>query len=658
MPSVRLDESRSSRRQRSNRIRAGVEAILTDDVLPGERFDLTNAKRVLDYVLRKPAEEVKAKTIADMLGLDPRSVNRYLDVLERRFLTHELPNFLRSSKTSSRVTAKLYPADTSLSAEWLAAQSFDQLDDDERGHLFETFVVQQLRAHMTWSAHGVSLYHWRDTRKGRTKEVDLVIEAADGSLTAIEVESSLKPRTQDFNGIRNFREQYPDRFARGFVISPAGSPAKFGDDLWALPVAALRDRDAWGEPRLPASGPDIPDPPQAKTERAEKVGMTPSPSSHRDSDQPSSDTQIFVSYAHRDNEGLYEGKITQFVEDVREVLELEHEWSANIVWDETFMKWGDDLEARIEKELADSALFIPFVSPSYVRSEWCRREFVQFSDAAARANVPLQSAAMNLVLPVIWTPPRAFREQSSNDPVLDRVRSTIYIEAMDARTKPRGSQEYLTVITAVAEGLAEILEQRAQSARADETSGPLNEDSRDLTEVLGSIEELQSNFEADLVKFSESFEELSLGFQTTTTQQPLSKTATARDLLNWAERARRSLQGPSERLEVAAAKVQQDWDQMTQDIAAFVAIANDSGQEVPAAELSALAADLEESTRGLPDSDLEQMETIARALPRMSRRLSPVSQALLKAVGTIRGVSVSADGWLSSIYRSAGVGDG
>ncbi|WP_258934720.1 hypothetical protein [Nesterenkonia pannonica] len=36
---------------------------------------------MLDYVLRKPAEEVKAKTIADMLGIDPRSVNRYLDVL-------------------------------------------------------------------------------------------------------------------------------------------------------------------------------------------------------------------------------------------------------------------------------------------------------------------------------------------------------------------------------------------------------------------------------------------------------------------------------------------------------------------------------------------------------------------------------------------------
>lgn len=651
MPSIRLNTTHGARRQRSRRIRSGIDSILTENVLPGERYDLTNAKRVLDYALRKPAEEIKVKPIGDRLGIDPRSVNRYLDVCERRFLTYELPNFLRSSKTSSRVTAKLYPADTSLSAEWLPAQTFDQLNDIERGHLFEAFVVQQLRAHLAWAKHGQAIYHWRDTRKGRTKEVDVVIEASDGSLTAIEVKSSSEPRSQDFNGIRNFKENYPDRFARGFVISPATTPAPFGENLWALPVQALRNAGLWDDPAGIRTSPTHPttDP---SPEYPEKTDMTTTAPSSANNSPANPHTQIFISYAHKDNEGLYEGKMEQFVEDIRDILETEHEWSATIMWDEAFLRWGDDLESRIETELADSALFIPFVSPSYLNSEWCRKEFVQFTDAATRADAPRPSSQSSLVLPMVWTPPKALSDQDSNDPVVQRVRATKYIQAMNARNEPRGSKDYIRVVNEVATALAELLEERSQvPLPAGEDHAP-PEDPRDMTEVLASFEELQNTFEENASQFGRAFKNFALGFQQVSASARPAGAASARDLLNWAAQARRTLQQPSEELEIASAKVQRDWERMTRDLTAFVAIGKETGQEIPADQLRSLAEDLEAATGSIPSAELEQIESIAHALPRMSHQLKPVADALHKAVSTLKAVTVSADGWLSSIYRA------
>lgn len=658
MPSIRLNTTHGARRQRSSRIRSGVDSILTENVLPGERYDLTNAKRVLDYALRKPAEEIKVKPIGDRLGIDPRSVNRYLDVCERRFLTYELPNFLRSSKTSSRVTAKLYPADTSLSAEWLSAQTFDQLNDNERGHLFEAFVVQQLRAHLAWAKHGRAIYHWRDTRKGRTKEVDVVIEASDGSLTAIEVKSSSEPRAQDFNGIRNFKEQYPDRFARGFVISPAPTAVPFGENLWAISAQALRHMDLWEDPEemmtTHQASPTHPatDPAPEYPEKADMTTTAPSASNNSPANPH---TQIFISYAHRDNEGLYEGKMEQFVEDIRDILETEHEWLATIMWDEAFLRWGDDLESRIETELADSALFIPFISPSYLNSEWCRKEFVQFTDAATRADAPRPSSKSSLVLPMIWTPPKALSDQSSTDSVVQRVRATKYIQAMDARNEPRGSKDYIRVVNEVATALAEILEERSKDDLPPDEDDAPSEDPRDMIEVLASFEELQSTFEKNAGQFGQAFQNFALGFQQVSTSARPSGTASARDLINWAAQARRTLQQPSEELEIASAKVQTDWERMTRDLAAFIAIGNDTGQEIPADQLRSLAEDLEAATGSIPSAELEQMESIARALPRMSRQLKPLADALHEAVSTIRSVTVSADGWLNSIYRTGGL---
>ena len=654
MPSQRLGPRPRHRYARD--VRTGVDAILTEDVLPEERFDLGLARRVLDYVLRKPAEEIKAQTVARAVGIDARTVNRYVDVLERRFLIQELNNLHRSAKTTARVTAKAYPADTSLAAEWLPGASYEQLSDGARGHLFEAFVVQQLRAHLGWSVHGQGMYHWRDTRSGRTHEVDVVLESADGSLVGIEVKASAKATDRHFTGLRHMQAKYGDRFARGFVVTAGGKPTAFGKELWALPVDALRDPDLWEgqDERLHtlelSVGPeDI---------RGEKSTENRSGGDHRTQERTAlqslrkdasvavMDTRIFVSYAHRDLEGAHNESLVQFARDVVTALDTVHEWTAELKVDEDFLHWGDGVDERIESELAESALFLPFITPSYLKSDWCRREFTQFAEAAERMN------GASLILPLIWIKPRTLREGITSDPLIDRVSSLKWLDANAARVSDRGSQEYRQTVNAAAEQLATVLEERAASPDLVQEETTTHDD-RDLTEVLASVEDLEGRFKDDVARFGQAFETFGAEFQQLSVKQGSPGRGGAKEMLNWAEAARHRLEEPSKELEGAANALKDDWLGLTKDLTALIGIGESTGQEIPAEQIEDLARDLEVATAGLQDTELAQMENIAEALPHMSRRLAPVAKALRASSDTIKTLTTSSDSWLDSMHRAA-----
>jgi Domain of unknown function (DUF4143) len=60
-----------------------------------------------------------------------------------------------------------------------------------------------LRVQLTWAATDVSLYHWQD-RSGA--EVDIVIEAADGRVTAIEVKTGQTAKPEWFRWLAQMRD--------------------------------------------------------------------------------------------------------------------------------------------------------------------------------------------------------------------------------------------------------------------------------------------------------------------------------------------------------------------------------------------------------------------------------------------------------------------
>jgi hypothetical protein len=95
---------------------------------------------------------------------------------------------------------------------------------------------------------------------------------------------------------------------------------------------------------------------------------------------------IFISYAHIDNEPEYEdqqGWLSVFQGAFRKRLSRELGRSANVFWDQRELRGNRFFDETIREACDDSALMLAIVSPRYVHSESCRKELDYFSASAA-----------------------------------------------------------------------------------------------------------------------------------------------------------------------------------------------------------------------------------------------------------------------------------
>lgn len=132
---------------------------------------------------------------------------------------------------------KVFLPDSAL-AMHLSGISEDQLTAHEEyfGALLEGFVAAELRRQQTWSEDDYRLHAYRNSNN---REVDCLIELADGRVIAIEVKASSTVRTTYFRHLEFLREELGDRLIAGIVLSTAPEPGRFGDRMWALPVSSL-----------------------------------------------------------------------------------------------------------------------------------------------------------------------------------------------------------------------------------------------------------------------------------------------------------------------------------------------------------------------------------------------------------------------------------
>jgi hypothetical protein len=115
---------------------------------------------------------------------------------------------------------------------------------------------------------------------------------------------------------------------------------------------------------------------------------------------------VFISYAHRDNRPTFDDKgwVTRFDEIFRDYLGVRL-GADPIVWrDGEKVQGNSALTDEILNGLANSALLITVISPSYINSEWCRKELRSFCDHAS-ASGDLVIDRKSRVLKVVKLPP-------------------------------------------------------------------------------------------------------------------------------------------------------------------------------------------------------------------------------------------------------------
>lgn len=171
-----------------------LKAVVNDDVFrtDGVKRDIQKMWLLLRSLARhESSTATKATLIKDIHQKDEQrlstyTVDEYLDIFKRLFLTDNIKPFSASSLPSAlrvKQTEQLHFADPSLACSLLGATEENLLGDVQTLiSLFRALCVRDLRIYA--QSFGSKLYHYQDYAN---QEIDAVIAHPDGSWTAVEI---------------------------------------------------------------------------------------------------------------------------------------------------------------------------------------------------------------------------------------------------------------------------------------------------------------------------------------------------------------------------------------------------------------------------------------------------------------------------------------
>lgn len=232
--------ARPEERRRARWLESYVQMILERDVrdLAAKAQQLGELPRLLAAAAARVTGLLDLSGLARDTNLKRDTTGRYLTLLELLFLLRRAPAW--SSNIGQRLikAPKLWIPDSGMACQ-LVGYGERRFEDDESslaGALFENFVASELTKQSTWCDADVRLHHLR-TAGGR--EVDVVIEARDGTVAGVESKLTASVRGRDFSGLSHLRDKLGDRFRAGVVVHTGPDTLPFGDRLWAVPTSAL-----------------------------------------------------------------------------------------------------------------------------------------------------------------------------------------------------------------------------------------------------------------------------------------------------------------------------------------------------------------------------------------------------------------------------------
>ena len=141
--------------------RSYLRTVIERDVQDIARVkDANDLARLLELLSLRTAELLNTSNLSQELGLDRKTVDHYLAILERLFLIRRLPAWHRNEAKRLVKTPKIHLLDSGLAAT-LAGLTVAEWNTrrDRFGHLLESFVVQQLVAQAGWTDPDLRFWH-------------------------------------------------------------------------------------------------------------------------------------------------------------------------------------------------------------------------------------------------------------------------------------------------------------------------------------------------------------------------------------------------------------------------------------------------------------------------------------------------------------------
>jgi hypothetical protein len=196
-----------------------ANAYLLKDILAFDR--IKNSRTLLDLlklIAFQVGSEVAITELATRLGVDVKTVKRYLDLLEKAFVIYRLNGFSRNLRQEVTNKSKYYFFDNGIRNALIA--QFNGLDQrNDLGALWENFIMIERLKFRTYHPLYANIYFWRTYQQ---QEIDL-IEEHDGKLCGYEFKWShnkvVRPPSQWTDTYKNapFQVITPDNYLE-FVL--------------------------------------------------------------------------------------------------------------------------------------------------------------------------------------------------------------------------------------------------------------------------------------------------------------------------------------------------------------------------------------------------------------------------------------------------------
>lgn len=155
-----------------------------DGILKSEKM-----MRLVQALARQIGDQLSYREIGMLIDLDPKTVEKYIDILEKSFILFRLGSFSRNLRNELKNSKKIYFYDLGIRNAVIGDFRMPELRQDI-GALWENFVVAERVKRHSYNRDFTNMWFWRSTTQ---KEIDL-IEEVDGILSAFEIKWNVNKR--------------------------------------------------------------------------------------------------------------------------------------------------------------------------------------------------------------------------------------------------------------------------------------------------------------------------------------------------------------------------------------------------------------------------------------------------------------------------------
>jgi predicted AAA+ superfamily ATPase len=157
--------------------------------------------KLLQALAFQVGSQVSYNELAQLCGLDGKTIEKYMMLLEQSYIIFRLTSFSRNLRNELKKSRKIYFYDNGIRNALIA--NFNQIENrTDIGALWENYLVAERVKHLAYQQKWVNHWFWRTTEQ---QEIDY-LEEEDGKLTAFEFKWNPSAKLTIPN---SFKQAYP-----------------------------------------------------------------------------------------------------------------------------------------------------------------------------------------------------------------------------------------------------------------------------------------------------------------------------------------------------------------------------------------------------------------------------------------------------------------